>query len=67
MKVNSNNADSIVALETSPDGTTWTEQARVTGPNWAFAASNHARRFARSNVINLGAAGGGLSAVITGS
>jgi predicted RNA methylase len=67
LKVNSAAADCVVALETSPDNTTWTEQARVTGPNWAYAASNHARRYVRSNVINLGTGGGPLSTVVTGS
>jgi hypothetical protein len=46
--------DSVVALETSPDNTTWTEQARCSGDNWCFAASNHRRRYARPNVVSLG-------------
>lgn len=65
MKVNGGAFDSVVALETSPDGTTWTEQDRVTGPHWAYAAGHHARRFARANVVNLGAAAGPISAAIS--
>lgn len=58
-------ADCVVALETSPDGTTWTEQDRVTGPNWAYVAMHHSRRQARANVINLGAAAGPVGAVLS--
>jgi hypothetical protein len=65
MRVVGNNPDSVVALETSPDGTTWTEAARVTGPTWCFARSDLRTREARSNCIGLGAAGGGLSAIVT--
>jgi len=60
--------DAVVALETSPDNTTWTEQARVTGGQfgaWCYAASNHARRSARANVINLGTGAPGVAAVIS--
>jgi hypothetical protein len=65
MKVNSPAADAVVALETSPDGTTWTEQARVTGPAWCYAASSHVRRMARPNVIGLGAGARPLGVVLT--
>ena len=60
--------DAVVALETSPDNTTWTEQARVTGNQfgaWCYAGSNHARRYARANVIGLGATGTNASATIS--
>jgi hypothetical protein len=49
--------DSVVSLETSPDNTTYTEQARCTGDGWAFARSDHRQRYARANVINLGTGG----------
>jgi hypothetical protein len=66
IKVNSQAADSVVTLETSPDGTTWTEQARVTGGRrWGFGRSDHRQRQARVNVVNLGASGLPVSAVIT--
>jgi len=60
--------DAVVALETSPDNTTWTEQCRVTGGqfgNWCYAGSNHARRYSRVNVIGLGTGGTNASAVIS--
>lgn len=60
--------DAIVALETSPDNSAWTEQARVTGGafgNWCYAASNHARRYARVNVISLGTGTPPVSATIS--
>jgi len=60
--------DAVTALETSPDGTTWTEQARVTGNQfgaWCYAGSNHSRRFARANVIGLGTGGTNVSATIS--
>jgi hypothetical protein len=60
--------DSVVALETSPDGTTWTEQARVTGGPfgaWCYAGSNHTRRYARANVISLGTGTPPAAAVIS--
>ena len=66
IKVNSLAPDSVVALETSPDGTTWTEQARVTGGNrWGFGRGDHRQREARVNVVNLGTGGLPVSAVIT--
>lgn len=56
--------DCVVALETSPDGTTWTEQDRVTGPQWGYAGFHHARRYARVNVINLGTGGTPVAAAL---
>lgn len=57
--------DCVVALETSPDGTTWTEQDRVTGPAWAYVAMHHARREVRANVISLGTGTPPLAACLT--
>src|SRR5215469_11887861 len=66
LKVNSMTSDSVVALETSPDNTTYTERARVTGGNrWGFAGSDQRARYARVNVISLGTGGNPVSAVIT--
>lgn len=65
LRVNGPAYDSVVALETSPDGTTWTERDRVTGPDWAFTAGHFTAREARANVINLGTGGLPLSAVIS--
>lgn len=65
MKVNSPASDCVVALETSPDGTTWTPQDTVTGNNWATAASHFTARHVRPNVSNLGTGGQPLTAVIT--
>lgn len=64
LKVSSAVPNCIVALETSPDNATWTEQDRVTGPNWAYVAMHHARRYARANVINLGTPSGPVAATI---
>jgi hypothetical protein len=57
--------DCVIALETSQDGSTWTEQDRVTGPNWGYTAMHHARRYSRANVINLGTGAGPVGAVIS--
>jgi hypothetical protein len=57
--------DCVIALETSPDGTAWTEQDRVTGPNWCYTAMHHKQREARANVISLGTGGGPVGAVIS--
>lgn len=65
VKVSSQVQNCVVALETSPDNTAWTEQDRVTGPNWAYVAMHHARRYARVNVINLGTGGPPVSAAIS--
>lgn len=65
MKVNGPAPDSVVALESSPDNTTYTEIARVTGPNWANAASSQRARYLRANVISLGTGGSPLTAVLT--
>lgn len=57
--------DCVLALETSPDDTVWTEQDRVTGPNWAYTSLHHPARAARVNVVSLGAAGNPVGAVLT--
>lgn len=54
LKVATPARDAVVALETSPDNTTFTEVARVTGPNWGFARADHRQRILRANVISLG-------------
>jgi|SRR6516162_4209883 len=54
IRVVSTVANSVVALETSPDNTTYTEQARATGDGWATARSDHRQRYARANVVSLG-------------
>ena len=64
MKVTSSAPDCTVALETSADGTTWAEQDRVSGPNWASASYHHARREVRANVIFLGTGAPPLGIVI---
>jgi hypothetical protein len=43
-----------VALETSIDGTTWTEHDRVTGPKWAGGGMNFTEQYARPNVHDMG-------------
>jgi hypothetical protein len=58
-------SDSVVALESSPDNSTWTEQVRVTGPNWCTARSDLAARYLRPNVVSLGTGGAALAAVVT--
>jgi hypothetical protein len=65
LKVTSPAPDCTVALESSPDGTTWTEQDRVTGPNWATVSLHHARRQVRANVIFLGTGAPPLAGVLT--
>lgn len=57
--------NSVVVLETSPDNVTWTPQSTVTGDGWGFAASDHRRRYARSNVTSLGTGAAPLSATVT--
>lgn len=61
LRVCSNAPNSVVALETSPDNSTFTEVARVTGDGWGFARSDHVQRYARVNVINLGTGGAPIS------
>jgi hypothetical protein len=57
LRVVSNAPDSVVALETSPDNTTFTEQTRVTGDGWGYARNDHRQRYARVNVVSLGTGG----------
>lgn len=64
LRVCSNAANSVVALETSPDNTTWTAQAVVTGDGWAVARSDAVFRAARANVTSLGTGGAGLSSIV---
>lgn len=64
LRVVSTVQDSVVALETSPDNSTYTEQCRVTGDGWGYAGSNHARRWARVNVISLGTGAPPLAATV---
>jgi hypothetical protein len=52
-------ADSVVALETSPDNSTWTARGSVTGDGWVTAATDARFRYARANVTALGAGGAG--------
>ncbi len=50
-------ADSaVVALETSPDNSTWTERDRVQGNGFAVAGYHIQTRYVRENVISLGGA-----------
>jgi hypothetical protein len=65
LKVTGPATDSVVNLETSPDGTTWTVQDAVTGPNWGYTALHHSRRAIRANVTNLGTGGLPLATVVT--
>jgi hypothetical protein len=65
VKVNSTAPDCVVALETSPDNTTYTEVARVTGPRWGYSGSNQRARYAHINVISLGTGAPPVAAVIT--
>jgi hypothetical protein len=65
LRVASAAPDSVVALETSPDNTTFTEQCRVTGDGWGFARSDHKQRYARVNVISLGTGGAPVMSNIT--
>lgn len=61
LRVVSNAPDSVVNLETSPDGTTWTVMASVTGDGWAYARSDHKTRQARANCTSLGTGAAPLS------
>jgi hypothetical protein len=58
LRVVSPSNTTVVALETSPDNSTFTEVCRCTGDGWAFAGSNHRQRYARVNIINMGGASG---------
>lgn len=69
IRVTSPVPDSVVALETSPDNTTWTAQATVTGDGWATARTDARMRAARANCTALGAGGAaalgaGLSSIV---
>lgn len=64
LRVCSNAANSVVALETSPDNSTWTAQTTVTGDGWAIARSDGTARYARANCTALGTGGAGLSSVV---
>jgi hypothetical protein len=64
IKVLSAAPDCSVALETSPDNTTYTQMALVTGSRWGFARSDHRQRYARVNVVSLGTGTPGVAAVI---
>lgn len=64
LQVSSNAPDSVVALETSPDNTVFTEVARVTGSRWGQARTDHRQRYARVNVINLGTGGAPIASNI---
>jgi hypothetical protein len=62
LRVKSNVANAVVALETSPDNAAWTEVARYTGGNgWSEASTNATGRYLRPNVVNLGTGGAGRS------
>jgi hypothetical protein len=47
IKVQSAAPDCSVALETSPDNTTYTQMALVSGSKWGFARSDCRQRYAR--------------------
>lgn len=66
LRVVSSVPDSAVNLETSPDGTTWTTMATVTGDGWGYARSDHKTRQARANVTSLGTGTPGLSTNVSG-
>jgi hypothetical protein len=65
IKVTTTAPDAVVALETSPDNTTYTEVARVTGSRWGYGNSNGRQRYAHINVISLGTGTPPVAAVIT--
>lgn len=66
IKVLSTAPDASVALETSPDNTTYTQMALASGGKpWAYARSDHRQRYARVNVVSLGTGTPPVSAVIT--
>jgi len=64
LKVKSTAPDCVVALETSPDNTTYTEVARVTGSKWGYSRSDLRAQYAHVNVISLGTNAPPLAAVI---
>lgn len=66
LKVLSTVANASVALETSPDNTTYTQMCLVSsGKMWGFARSDHRQRYARVNVVSLGTGTPPVAAVIT--
>lgn len=65
LRVVSSAPDSVVNLETSPDGTTWTAQTQVTGDGWGYTRSDLKQRQARANVVSLGTGTPGLSTTIS--
>ena len=65
LRVCTNAANTVVALETSPDNSTYTEVARCTGDGWATARSDHQQRYARVNVINLGTGGAPIASNVS--
>jgi len=68
IKILSNAADASVALETSPDNTTYTQMCLVSGGKpWGFARSDHRQRYARVNVVSLGTGTPPVAAVILAS
>lgn len=54
LKVLGASPTTVVALETSPDNSTWTERDRLVGNGWAVGPLHVATRYARENVISLG-------------
>jgi hypothetical protein len=65
MRVTSAAPDAVVAMETSPDNTVWTEITRTSaGKMWGFGGSSQRARYVRANVISLGTGAPGVAAVI---
>jgi len=56
--------DTVTALQTSPDNTTWTTQDTVTGSGWGYAAMHLSTQYVRANVTALGTGGLPCSAVV---
>jgi hypothetical protein len=54
LRVTGASRTTVVALETSPDNSTWTERDRVTGEGFAEAGVHVYARYARENIIGLG-------------
>jgi hypothetical protein len=65
MTVTNGAADSQIALETSPDNTTWTRIATVTGQkSCAIINAGIGARYARVNVVAMGTGQTKVGAVI---